>query len=335
MGPAPPPSEVAHITRPSRPPLSRGCPPSSRGSAEVDRVFKKIAEGIENFEDIWKKLYSTDNANQREKFEADLKKEIKKLQRLRDQVKTWVASGDIKDKKPLLEQRRLIETVRLLPVNPGAPCRVRVSHPAPCLHRVWSSAQHQQMERFKSCEKEMKTKAYSKEGLASNKMDPHEKAKSDTRRWLGDVLDRIGSQIDAYEAEVEVLQAKKRVAVQQERLELLERMLDRHRHHQSRLEVIQRLLDNDSLEPDSINVLRDDIVYYVDSHEVRAPARVASARIGVWALGTGHWGSCSRARVTAAAAVLHAGGRFPRGRSAVRRPEPPRHRRRRRRVRQR
>ena len=131
MGPAPPPSEVAHITRPSRPPLSRGCPPSSRGSAEVDRVFKKIAEGIENFEDIWKKLYSTDNANQREKFEADLKKEIKKLQRLRDQVKTWVASGDIKDKKPLLEQRRLIETVRLLPVNPGA--RAESAIVSPCI----------------------------------------------------------------------------------------------------------------------------------------------------------------------------------------------------------
>lgn len=31
------------------------------------------------------------------------------------------------------------------------------------------------MERFKACEKEMKTKAYSKEGLASNKMDPKEK----------------------------------------------------------------------------------------------------------------------------------------------------------------
>jgi hypothetical protein len=36
-------------------------------------------------------VHDTDNANQKEKFEADLKKEIKKLQRLRDQIKTWYA----------------------------------------------------------------------------------------------------------------------------------------------------------------------------------------------------------------------------------------------------
>ena len=35
----------------------------------------------------------------------------RKLQRLRDQIKTWAASNDIKDKAPLLEHRRLIETV--------------------------------------------------------------------------------------------------------------------------------------------------------------------------------------------------------------------------------
>ncbi len=32
-------------------------------------------------------------------------------QRHRDQLKTWAASNDIKDKGPLLEYRRLIETV--------------------------------------------------------------------------------------------------------------------------------------------------------------------------------------------------------------------------------
>lgn len=44
-------------------------------------------------------VYDTDNANQKEKFEADLKKEIKKLQRYRDQIKTWIQSSEIKDKK--------------------------------------------------------------------------------------------------------------------------------------------------------------------------------------------------------------------------------------------
>lgn len=54
-------------------------------------------------------MYESENTNQKEKFEADLKKEIKKLQRYRDQIKTWSASTDIKDKKSLLDARKLIE----------------------------------------------------------------------------------------------------------------------------------------------------------------------------------------------------------------------------------
>ncbi|XP_042597198.1 CCR4-NOT transcription complex subunit 3 isoform X2 [Cyprinus carpio] len=49
---------------------------------EIDRCLKKVAEGVEQFEDIWKKLHNAANANQKEKYEADLKKEIKKLQQM-------------------------------------------------------------------------------------------------------------------------------------------------------------------------------------------------------------------------------------------------------------
>jgi CCR4-NOT transcription complex subunit 3 len=56
-------------------------------------------------------MQSSTNQTQKEKSELDLKTQIKKLQRLRDQIKTWVASNDIKDKSALLENRRLIETV--------------------------------------------------------------------------------------------------------------------------------------------------------------------------------------------------------------------------------
>lgn len=43
--------------------------------------------------------------------ETDLKTQIKKLQRLRDQIKTWIASNEIKDKSALTDNRKLIETV--------------------------------------------------------------------------------------------------------------------------------------------------------------------------------------------------------------------------------
>lgn len=80
-------------------------------TGEIDRCLKKVTEGVETFEDIWQKVHNATNSNQKEKYEADLKKEIKKLQRLRDQIKSWIASAEIKDKSALLENRRLIETV--------------------------------------------------------------------------------------------------------------------------------------------------------------------------------------------------------------------------------
>lgn len=46
-------------------------------------------------------------------MELDLKAQIKKLQRLRDQIKTWAASNDIKDKTALIDNRKLIESVSL------------------------------------------------------------------------------------------------------------------------------------------------------------------------------------------------------------------------------
>ncbi|GMP87208.1 hypothetical protein CsSME_00039675 [Camellia sinensis var. sinensis] len=72
---------------------------SRKLQGEIDRVLKKVQEGVDVFDSIWNKVYDTDNANQKEKFEADLKKEIKKLQRYRDQIKTWIQSSEIKDKK--------------------------------------------------------------------------------------------------------------------------------------------------------------------------------------------------------------------------------------------
>lgn len=51
------------------------------------------------------------NQTSKDKAEADLKTSIKKLQRQRDQIKTWLQSNDIKDKSALMEHRKLIETV--------------------------------------------------------------------------------------------------------------------------------------------------------------------------------------------------------------------------------
>lgn len=79
---------------------------------EMDKTFKKVAEGIVVFDGILEKIDNASNASQKDKLEDALKREIKKLQRQRDQIKTWAASNEIKDKKPLAEQRKNIEVVR-------------------------------------------------------------------------------------------------------------------------------------------------------------------------------------------------------------------------------
>ena len=83
---------------------------------EIDRTLKRITEGLQAFEQIYEKLQAqviapSTGTSQKEKLEQDLKKEIKKLQRHRDQIKTWAARDDIKDKKPLIDARKAIENV--------------------------------------------------------------------------------------------------------------------------------------------------------------------------------------------------------------------------------
>ncbi|KAL7623390.1 general negative regulator of transcription subunit 5 [Parahypoxylon ruwenzoriense] len=202
---------------------------------EIDKCFKKVAEGVAEFDAIYEKIEQSNNTAQKEKQEDNLKREIKKLQRLRDQIKTWAASNDIKDKAPLLEHRKLIET---------------------------------QMERFKAVEKAMKTKAYSKEGLsAAAKLDPKEQAKVEAGEFLSNMVDELEQQIEALEAEGEAIQATmkkgKNHASKVDRMATIERIIERHKWHQGKLELIRRSLDNGGVETEQVNDLEESIRYYV------------------------------------------------------------------------
>ncbi|VDI54428.1 CCR4-NOT transcription complex subunit 3, partial [Mytilus galloprovincialis] len=204
---------------------------------EIDRCLKKVTEGVESFEDIWQKVHSAANANQKEKYEADLKREIKKLQRLRDHIKTWCSSSDIKDKRILVENRKLIET---------------------------------QMERFKIVERETKTKAYSKEGLgAAAKMDPHSKEKGDVTNWLSVTIENLNLQLEQFESRIEQLTTKKKKMDKdkQDIFEELKAQQDKHLFHIKQLETIMRMVDNDALPIEQIKKIKDDVEYYVDCNQ--------------------------------------------------------------------
>ncbi|KAJ5115083.1 hypothetical protein NUU61_000842 [Penicillium alfredii] len=209
---------------------------SRKTQQEIDKTFKKVAEGIQTFEGIYEKIRSATNPTQRDKLEDNLKREIKKLQRFRDQIKSWAAGNEVKDKAPLLEQRRAIETC---------------------------------MEQFKAVEKEMKTKAYSKEGLsAASRLDPREKEKVETCDFLSSMVDELQQKIEAMEAEEETLHAQmkkgKKDVNKANRLADISRVTERHKWHVNKLEFLNRSLQNGNLEVSQVQDLKESIKYYVE-----------------------------------------------------------------------
>ncbi|MCD7458911.1 hypothetical protein HAX54_039583 [Datura stramonium] len=175
---------------------------SRKLQGEIDRVLKKVQEGVDVFDSIWNKVYDTDNANQKEKFEADLKRRLK------------ASEVSASYEQALMDARKLIE---------------------------------REMERFKICEKETKTKAFSKEGLG-------QQPKTDPRRRLSQRVGELENQIDNFEAELEGLSVKKGKQ-RPPRLVHLETSIARHKAHIMKLELILRLLDNDELSPEQVNVI--------------------------------------------------------------------------------
>mmetsp|Transcript_1347 Transcript_1347/g.1969 ORF Transcript_1347/g.1969 Transcript_1347/m.1969 type:complete len:548 (+) Transcript_1347:82-1725(+) len=200
---------------------------------EIDRTLKKVDEGVEVFDEIWDKVYSASTQAQKEKYELDLKKEIKKLQRLRDQIKTWAAGNEVKDKTKLFDARKLIE---------------------------------RKMEQFKVCERETKTKAYSREGLAkASRLDPEEKKRLKQRDWLQEKMQEIQDQVEAQEADIEALTSK-RGKKDVEAIQEAEEIIRRHNWHIEQLEMVTRALDNFAIEPEEVNDLKDEVEYYIESN---------------------------------------------------------------------
>jgi CCR4-NOT transcription complex subunit 3 len=126
------------------------------------------------------------------------------------------------------------------------------------------------MEKFKAVEKEMKTKAYSKEGLQlASKLDPKDKEKMEMVDFLVQMNEDLERQVETIEAEVESLQAvvkKKKDNARAERVSELEETAERHKWHQGKLDLLQRALENGNVEVDEVKELEDSIRYYVENN---------------------------------------------------------------------
>lgn len=128
------------------------------------------------------------------------------------------------------------------------------------------------MEKFKAVEKEMKTKAFSKEGLsAAAKLDPKEKEKLEACQFLSNMVEELERQVETLEAEEETLQATvrkgKKDTGKSDRLSEIGRLTERHKWHQGKLELLLRSLENGNVETEQVHDLEDSIKYYVEENQ--------------------------------------------------------------------
>lgn len=199
-----------------------------------------MREGLEEFDFIYNKFQECDNQSQKEKLEGDLKKEIKKLQRHREQIKNWLNGTEVKDKTALGEHRRLIET---------------------------------EMERFKDVEKAMKTKAFSNEALAStsDRLDPRQREKNECADFIQSNIEELQRQMEAQEAKIESLSGtgkkKKLDSGKQAQISACNDLIERHKWHISMLESVLRHLENANVSVEQVNEIKDDVEYYVESNQ--------------------------------------------------------------------
>eukprot|EP00758_Cryptobia_borreli_P002917 Tbor_TRINITY_DN3389_c0_g1::TRINITY_DN3389_c0_g1_i1::g.23425::m.23425/K12580/CNOT3, NOT3; CCR4-NOT transcription complex subunit 3 len=204
---------------------------------EIDKLLKKVQEGFVSYDEVYEKFNVSQTQPLKERFEGELKKEIKKLQRLREQIKSLITSNEVKDKKTLEDTRREIE---------------------------------ERMEDFKVCERETKTKAYSKEGLASMKNDPNDCPLAKTEAWVKQCISEIGEQIETTEFDLKTSELgsggrKKRKSNSTDSDPRMKR-LDRLKVYNFRLEQILRLLINEELTPDEVDVIRDEVERFVSEN---------------------------------------------------------------------
>ena len=167
---------------------------------------------------------------------ADLKRDIKKLQRFREDIMKWFNNPEVKDKNALADSRRRIEV---------------------------------EMERFKAFERESKTKPFSLMGLAmGGKLDAQEQKKQEKREPLEEFVEKLTVQSDEFRAEWETLTAKKKKSKEESfRVDELKKYIDWHAFHLRSLEQVLRRLDNDMIDPDELDTLIESLDMYVEQFE--------------------------------------------------------------------
>lgn len=210
---------------------------------EFDKLNKKITEGLQVFDDIKEKINVCEVSSQRDKLENDLKKELKKLQRLRDQLKQWLGDSSIKLDKNMLQENR-----------------TKIEHA---------------MDQFKELEKALKIKQFSNEGLELQTQQKRSRFGDDAKyqeacSYINDVIEQLNSQNEELDQELDSLSSqlkRKGSTSAQLAIDDVKYKMERNNTHISKLEDILENLDNDKLDPARIDDIKDDLDYYVENNQ--------------------------------------------------------------------
>lgn len=211
----------------------------------MDAVFKKIHEGIDLFNYHFTRHENSTNDSQREKLENDLKKEIKKLQKFRDQIKTWQLNDQMEAiiaPSKLQDHRKLVEEA---------------------------------MECYKEVEKNSKMKSFSNQSIMLAALESGDNDLSeevlDAVHYLNDIIENLNEQVENLNDEYEKISAKKirknNLSAIEERKQEIEKFQNNDNFHIEKIETIIQYLKNGKLSPDSIWLIQDDLNFYVESNQ--------------------------------------------------------------------
>jgi len=88
--------------------------------------------------------------------------------------------------------------------------------------------------------------------------------------FVSDMVDELGRQTEAHEAEIETLHAGmkkgKKDTGKADRLSELERTVEKHKEHSGKLEIILRGVENGSIDSDQVKDIQDEIKHYVENN---------------------------------------------------------------------
>ncbi|KAI5953828.1 NOT3 [Candida margitis] len=246
---------------------------------DIDIIFKRIQEGLQDFNYHYERYESltnteddSDNQREKEKLANDLKKEIKKLQKFREQIKHWLSNDAVNTLGPV-----------------GTSYSAKLSENKSTIEDA--------METYKLVEKQTKLKSFSNQSImmafadnengedGEDESDDDESSEEedeslydelseeavDLIKYFKDSINQLREQTDKCTHEYEKLASKKlrknNLATIEAKKEKIQATISNNKFHQKKLRKLIKQLKNGMVTDfNLIFALKGDLEAYLDKH---------------------------------------------------------------------